>query len=377
MIVWFRKFFIKVVVFPLIFFTSLVYRFRSKKIDIGIGPYPIINNIYHKKALQNKGYKVETFVYTTYFITDDFDINLSDKNLFKKLFALINLAFKYNILIIYFNGGPLSILGYGRLEPFLYKLARVKMILLPYGSDIQDMSRSNNLYFKHVMSMDYPSYKFKRVDVAKQIDLWTQKADFIFSGCEWVDYMYYWDQLMLGHFSIDLEDKRFIKNNSSTATKSKSFKVLHAPNHSSIKGTSFFVDAIKELKEEGFNIELIIKQKVSNEEIIEATHCVDLVLDQLVIGWYAMLSIEAMSCNKPVMCYLRDDLITLYKTADLFKDCPIINANIENVKEKIAWCYNNRVELNSMAKKGRHFVRRNHSLESVGDVFDRAIKKII
>ncbi|MED7787547.1 glycosyltransferase [Francisella sp. 19X1-34] len=377
MIARFRKFFIKVGVFPFIIFSSILYRFLNKEVDIGIGPCPIINNVYHKKALQRLGYKVETFVYTTYFITNDFDINLSNHGMFKKIFTFIQLPFKYNVLIIYFNGGPLSILGYGKLEPFLYKLAKVKTIVLPYGSDIQDMSRSANLYFKHVMSIDYSNYRFKRVDISRQIDLWTQKADFIFSGCEWVDYMYYWDQLMLGHFSIDIEDKKFINKNSLVKIKSDSFKVLHAPNHSNIKGTSFFVEAVRELKEEGYDIELIIKQKVPNEEIIAAIHSVDLVLDQLVVGWYAMFSLEAMSCNKPVVCFLRDDLINLYKRTNLLVDCPVINANIENIKDKIAWCYNNREKLESIAGRGRDFVKKNHSLESVGKIFDGAIKKIM
>ena len=59
---------------PLLFIASILARYLGKKkIDIGLGPEPMINNVYHKKALQIYGYTAETFVDSIYFITSEFD----------------------------------------------------------------------------------------------------------------------------------------------------------------------------------------------------------------------------------------------------------------------------------------------------------------
>jgi glycosyltransferase involved in cell wall biosynthesis len=363
------------VLLPYIFLIALNKRFKSKKsIKIGIGPQPLINNIYHKKSLELYGYKVETFVSNTYYITNDFDIDLTNENKVIKRLKLIHLAFKYDVLMFYFNGGPLAISSFVKLEAWFYKLAGVKTILLPYGSDVQDMSRSKNALFKDVLTKDYREHKNARNKISEQIDRWTIHADYIISGCEWVDYMYHWDMLTLAHFSIDINDEKFISNNK---INNKTFKIFHAPNHKNIKGTQYLVDAVDNLKSQGYDIELILKTKISNSEVIATIHECDIVADQFIVGWYAMFALEAMSCKKPVLCYLRDDLIDLYKSANILEDeMPIINTNVQNIKENILWCYNNKNKLDEISQSSYEFVKKYHSLESIGEKFDLAIKSI-
>ena len=84
------------------------------------------------------------------------------------------------------------------------------------------------------------------------------------------------------------------------------FHILHAPNHRSIKGSDHIISAVEELNNEGYKIKLHLIEKVSNAESISK---VDLVIDQLIIGWYAMFAIESMALSKPTICYLRDDLL--------------------------------------------------------------------
>lgn len=48
-------------IFPL-FFLALLSRFVKKPVDIGLGPHPLINNVYHKTALERRGYSAETSV---------------------------------------------------------------------------------------------------------------------------------------------------------------------------------------------------------------------------------------------------------------------------------------------------------------------------
>ncbi|MEG3436211.1 hypothetical protein V0288_03690 [Pannus brasiliensis CCIBt3594] len=286
--------------------------------------------------------------------------------------------FKYKVIYIYFNGGALGRTRFlWSIEPLLYKLAGVKIVVMAYGGDVQDMSRSPNLLFKHVMGIDYPLHGRLRQKIARKIDLWTRYADHVISGCEWVDYMYHWDTLMLAHFSIDTERWRPIPT-PEIETGSKTFKILHAPNHRAIKGTRYFIDAVEQLQAEGFNVELILMEKVPNQEIQKMMATVDVVADQLVVGWYAMFALEAMAMEKPVLCYLRDDLKELYITAGLVKpdEIPIINCAPLTVKEQIRNLINHPERLSAIKKRSREFVLTHHSLESIGKVFSSINRSI-
>ena len=76
--------------FPILFF-SFLSRFCFRRFDIGLGPIPMINNVYHKRALEAFGYKVETFVSKLFFITD-------------KVFEIISVyLFSYLVTNCYMN----------------------------------------------------------------------------------------------------------------------------------------------------------------------------------------------------------------------------------------------------------------------------------
>jgi glycosyltransferase involved in cell wall biosynthesis len=365
------------------FLLALISRFCHRKIDVGLGPHPLVNNIYHKKALIQYGYTAETFVFDTYFITDEFDINLAKiPGKFKVIkfilpyWFFVKSLFRYKSLFIYFYGGLMGFSNIFRnLEPMFYKIANIKIVVMPYGSDVQVMTRSKNLYFKHTMAKDYPDYRKSKNLVSQNVDRWTRYADWIVSGCEWVDYMYHWDTLLMGHFSIDLEQW---KQNTNVDLSQKTLKILHAPNHTEIKGTEALCRAVDALKKEGLDIELIQLRGVPNSKIKEVMQTVDIVADQFVIGWYAMFAIEAMAMQKPVMCYLREDLLELYVKAGLVEkeEIPIINTNLLEIYDKIKWCYLNRSHLKNIGEKGVSFVQKNHSLERIGSVFTEILTKL-
>jgi hypothetical protein len=98
---------------------------------------------------------------------------------------------------------------------------------------------------------------------------------------------------------------------------------------------------------------------------------VDVVADQLIIGWYAMFAIEAMAMGKPVLCYLRDDLKALYTNVGLIEEAeiPLIQCTPATVKETLRKLMDDREMLESAGRRGPAYVRRHHSTESVGRVF--------
>ena len=179
-----------------------------------------------------------------------------------------------------------------RLEPFLLKFASVKTVLLPYGSDIQVFDRTPNLLFKDANSSDYPLHRLRYRKQVHKIRLWTEHADHVISGCDWVDY------ISLGHpdgCTFFHRHESFKDLAGKVPVEQKTFRIIHAPNHRKIKGTSFLIKAVEELKDEGLDLELILIEKKSNEEVLSLIESADLVLDQLVVGWYAMFAMRLCS----------------------------------------------------------------------------------
>jgi len=199
----------------------------------------------------------------------------------------------------------------------------------------------------------------------------------VISGCEWVDYMYHWDTLMLAHFSIDADAWKPTKADT-IPPKGGKLRILHAPNHRAIKGTQYFLDAVKELKEEGLEIELILLERVPNDEVRRVMASADVVADQLIVGWYAMFALEGMAMGKPVLCYLREDLKQLYVASGLIAsdEIPIINCSPATVKQAIRELASNRGRLAEIGKRSREYVIEHHSTQAVGKVFDRINRSI-
>ena len=379
------------VLWPLLCLLSLVAGLKRKPVDVGLGPHPLINNVYHKKALTRRGYTAETFVYKTYYITDDFDIDIERRfglaslplpanRLIAALLAFALAVWRYRLLYIYFNGGPLSVLpGFlGRSEALFFHLAGVKTVVMPYGSDVQDMTRSPNLYFKHAMTLSYPARLSPHRRVARNIDYWTANAHHVLSGVEWVDYMPHWDTLMLGHFSIDCDEIRPAPPSAPYVAGARPLRILHAPNHRHLKGTDALLSAVGDLKRRGHAVDLVLVERKPNREVLAEIARADLIVDQLVIGWYAMLALEAMALGKPVVCHIRDDLAGLYQKAGLLgaDELPFLNADVLSIGALIERAVAGAYDLAEIGRKGRRFVERHHSLAAVGATFDRINRSI-
>jgi len=387
--------FVVLVVLPALFLWALTCRFVRKKFDIGIGPEPMINNKAHSQALRLKGYTTETFVIGTTHITSDFDYSASQAVFgryagryprVEMLFCTIHLTFrallKYRCVYQYFHGGALGILG-GNLrseiiknaEPLILKICNMRSVIMPYGSDVHLMNRCSNLSLKNARSVNNRNQRRIEEIITGQIARWSKSADHIIGGCDWVDYIPGWDSLMLSHFAIDTDLWKTAKVRLNK--KSRPIRILHAPNHRSLKGTEYIEKAIEELKITGVNIELIILEKVGNDRVREVMESVDIVVDQLLIGWYAMFALEGMSMGKPVICYIRPDLYQFYKRTIIKEaDFPIVQSTAETFKDVLQKLVEDKEKIFMLGLASREYVIKFHSLDRVGGHFDEINKRL-
>ena len=112
--------------------------------------------------------------------------------------------------------------------------------------------------------------------------------------------------------------------------------------------------------------------------ILKQIQKADLIIDQLVIGWYAMFAIEAMSLGKPVICNLRNDFLEFYNQLGLLdnNNCPIINASPSNIESTIESLYHDREKLAQIGNAGIDYIQKHHSIAYIGSHFKKVLASL-
>ncbi len=84
--------------------------------------------------------------------------------------------------------------------------------------------------------------------------------------------------------------------------------IIHAPSRRTVKGTEMLMQALGRLQNRGIGFRLQLGENMTHAEAREVYMQEDIVVEQLRIGWYGVLSVEAMALGKPVLAYVREDL---------------------------------------------------------------------
>lgn len=84
-------------------------------------------------------------------------------------------------------------------------------------------------------------------------------------------------------------------------------KVVHAPTNRVVKGSKYILAALDLLKKKYQNLEVILLESVPNHRALEVYKQAHLIIDQVMIGWYGALAVEAMKLGKPVAVNIREE----------------------------------------------------------------------
>ncbi|MFQ5734169.1 MAG: glycosyltransferase family 1 protein [Planctomycetaceae bacterium] len=141
--------------------------------------------------------------------------------------------------------------------------------------------------------------------------------------------------------------------------------VLHAPTNRAMKGTQFLVDAVERLRREGVEFEFQLVENLSHAEAQRLYERADLLVDQLLVGWYGGLALELMALGRPVICYVRESDLTCLPTA-MRGELPIVNATPKSIYDVLKeWLTVRRVELPRQGALSRQFAERWHDPASI------------
>jgi hypothetical protein len=135
--------------------------------------------------------------------------------------------------------------------------------------------------------------------------------------------------------------------------------IVHAPSNREIKGTAHIIKAVDALKAEGFNLELDIIEKISYVEAIERYKRADIVIDQVLIGWYGYVAIECMALGKPVMVYIKDDM------KQYILGTPLCFTSTTTLVGDLRGLINDTKRRGELGKAGREYVLKAHDADEV------------
>jgi glycosyltransferase involved in cell wall biosynthesis len=153
--------------------------------------------------------------------------------------------------------------------------------------------------------------------------------------------------------------------------------VLHAPTHRGVKGTRFVLEAVERLRAEGVDFEFVLVEGLTRDEARRQYERADLLVDQLLAGWYGGLAVELMALGKPVIAYIRhDDLDRV--PAELRDQLPVIDARPQTITDVLRRCLTtDRQLLPELGARSRGYVERWHDPVKIAERTKATYERIL
>lgn len=338
------------------------------------------------KAERLLGVNARSLVFTTYFITDAFDYDLSRWTripLIGKvipLFVFVWACICVDRLHFYCDRGILPSrghFGFDYTELYIYKALGIPVIFWTYGADIRNERTCREMGEPNCCTdCDRPGIYCicNQVESFRKIARLKSLSVAIFAGMGDMfgytpgsrDDTYFWP--------IDLAaegGRKYLPCFPSPAQQGP-IRIVHASNHRRFKGTEHLIKAVNALKAEGTDLELILVEGQSNQEALSLYRSADIIFDQCLMGNYGYFSLEAMALGKPVMCFIRKP--DAYLLAP--KECPIINTTAPTIKEDLKKLLANKQDLEKIGKNGRKYIEKYFTMEAFAQRMARVYKDL-
>jgi len=274
-----------------IMFPLLRKKEQPKRIVIGI--HEIANIIYTSGTLfQKAGYTVTTVTIQPYFYSkNSYDIivpSLSIRGLLKRSFIFYTLIFKNDIFYYVWSDTLLPF----HLDYFILKALKKTILIQHCGSDVRfdtwqktieetefgksyvqvDPTQTNSMFFNVLLN--------QRIPEILNIPIMTLKSQATFQMK--VAYPFKITQPMVCHHHHNLSSEPPL--------------IVHAPSSPAVKRTDIVLEAIKNLKKEGYNFDFELITDKKNDDVIKMLMKADIVIDQP-SPWIGKLAIEAMAAR--------------------------------------------------------------------------------
>jgi glycosyltransferase involved in cell wall biosynthesis len=122
--------------------------------------------------------------------------------------------------------------------------------------------------------------------------------------------------------------------------------IVHAPSDKRIKGTNYILQAVTKLKKE-YNFKFVLIHKIPHQKAKEIYSRADIIVDQLLLGGYGLVSIEEYLKNK-------------YP-----KELPIISANPDTIYSVLKILIKDAKLRHELGERGRAYVEKHHDARKI------------
>jgi glycosyltransferase involved in cell wall biosynthesis len=267
------------------------------------------------------------------------------RRLFKALIALYLLSFSVHIYY-----GNLNYFNYRinflekrtfNLYLFISKLLRIKIVNVPSGCSDEDLKENFQLFDNGNVCSNCGVSKFcdDRININKfniinkYSDLNVGLSCFDSKSIKLTHFKYKSIDLSVWHPHITVPAEFKIHK------KPGCLYVLHSffdegriNDQKNEKGSQYILKAINRLKEEGYSVEYLYVNNVHSSNMKFYQVQADLVIEQLIYGWWGSTGVECMSLGRPTICYIRPEwknfFLDKYKN---IKFLPIIEADTKTI----------------------------------------------
>lgn len=232
-----------------------------------------------------------------------------------KALFILRIMNKYEVLHFHFN----SILPFGLDFP-IWKMLRKKVIMHHRGSDIRYRGEK----------WMYSRFAAKILVSTPDLLRWSPSAIWVPNP-------------------VDLDKYHYVG-----VKETEKINIVHAPSSRAIKGTEYVINAVKKLENEGYKVNLMLVENVPYNKVIEYYKQADIVVDQLLLGWYGNVTIECMALGKPVCVFINKDLESYVQFM------PVLNTSPENLVENLKMLIEDKELRGELGEKGRKYVENVH-----------------
>lgn len=242
------------------------------------------------------------------------------------------------------------------------KKHRKKAVMHHWGNDVRfhEQARERN---KYVYTGDSPENEVmdKKLTAISAI-----VKDAIVQDYEVYDYIKdYYERVHVLPIAVNLDHIPYVEE-----AENKVPLLIHAPTNPLFKGTAHFEKAIEQLKER-YEFNYVRIEQLNHEKALQMYQKADIILDQILCGSYGLFSVEAMAMGKPVVTYVRDDLLPTFPEIP-----PIVNANPDTLYDKIELLIKYPEVRKAYGKQGRRYVEAYHSSAVVTKQLEEIYKQL-
>lgn len=248
----------------------------------------------------------------------------------ERLHAISKIVRDYDILHFHY----FSVLPFG-LDLPLWKTQGKKIVFHYHGDDIRN--KGEGILPRH----------YSRAVLVSTPDLlaWSPRARWIPNPSDLEKYPY-----------IGVDDRE------------RKLRIVHSPSDPKTKGTEYVIRVVEDLLAEGYEIELDLVKNMPHHEAVEHYRRADIVVDQLLVGWYGVFAIECMALGKPVCAYIREDLKSYLPDPG-----PLVATSPRDLKEDLRKLIEDAALRSCIGKTARMFAEQVHDADKIAEYLVKEI----